>query len=78
MDDTGYKADPKNNDMKELFVSLNLGGSDTGVSSVPEEGKGAAGGGDVSCGTPGVDANAARGPSASQLLLEYRRERKAE
>lgn len=61
MDDIGFKADPKNNDMKELFVGLDIepDAADTGS---------AAGGG---------AAAATAGPSAAQVLLDYRREQKA-
>lgn len=63
MDDIGFKADPKNNDMKELFVGLDI---------AREEGGGASVGG----GGRSQQAAAAAGPSAAQVLLDYRREKK--
>lgn len=67
MDDVGFKSDPKNNDMKKLFVGLDVaeGG---GASS-----KGASGEGGAA--SKGAGA-AVGGPSAAQVLLDYRREKK--
>lgn len=76
MDDTGYKADPKNNDMKELFVALNIAAGNKALSS-DKSGKAASGDGDKAGGSPNENEGRAQGPSASQLLLEYRREKKA-
>lgn len=56
---SGFKADPKNNDMKELFDGLGV----------------AATGGEERLVLGGAGAGAA--PSASQVLLNYRKERKA-
>lgn len=69
MDDIGFKADPKNNDMKELFVGLDIaqGGESAGQTSAAVGGAGAG----------GVAAGAgASGPSAAQTLLDYRRQKK--
>lgn len=66
MDDIGFKADPKNNDMKELFVGLDLA---KGGESAAEHSVGGAGG---SFGAGG----GASGPSAAQTLLDYRRQKK--
>lgn len=57
MDDIGFKSDPKNNDMRELFVGLDVAGG--------ESSKGAS-----------VEEAAVGGPSAAQVLLDYRREKK--
>lgn len=66
MDDIGFKADPKNNDMKELFVGLDI--------AQQEGGEASAGGGGRS--QQAKAAAAAAGPSAAQVLLDYRREKK--
>lgn len=93
MHDSGYKADPKNSDMKELFVGLNLtgGGSppvvaaDAGASATSGDGAGAASWGRGMAGVAlskegGIDVEhqmGTTGPSAAQALLDYRREKKA-
>lgn len=61
LEDSGFKADPKNNDMKELFDGLGVGAT----------------GGQERMGLGGAGAGAGAGPSASQVLLDYRKERKA-
>lgn len=65
MDDVGFKSDPKNNDMKELFVGLDLTKEkkDDDLAETHHR----LGGGGVSN----------DGPSAAQALLNYRREKKA-
>lgn len=62
MDDIGFNADPKNNDMKELFVGLDIapGGESAADTSSAVGGAGVGG----SC------------PSAAQSLLDYRRQKK--
>eukprot|EP00752_Nemacystus_decipiens_P006256 g5641.t1 len=64
MDDIGFKADPKNNDMKELFVGLDIA---QGGESAAE-----------SCSAAGGEAAGSRAsaPSAAQTLLDYRRQKK--
>lgn len=63
MDDIGFKADPKNNDMKELFVGLDIAqGKESVAGASPAVGGGAGAG--------------AAGPSAAQTLLDYRRQKK--
>lgn len=68
MDDIGFKADPKNNDMKELFVGLDI--------AQQEGGGGGASAGGARGSKQGAGAAAAAGPSAAQVLLDYRREKK--
>lgn len=65
MHDIGSKADPKNNDMKELFVGLDI----APAAAASATAVGGAGG--------EAAAAAAAGPSAAQVLLDYRREKKA-
>lgn len=74
MDDVGFKADPKNNDMKELFVGLDLatGGNSAGNEASPA----AAASGEEGAAAP-AEMRAGGGPSAAQALLDYRREKKA-
>lgn len=67
MDDIGFKADPKNNDMKELFVGLDI--AQSGESAAPAGSCSAASGG-------GAAGAGASGPSAAQTLLDYRRQKK--
>lgn len=72
MDDIGFKADPKNNDMKELFVGLDI--AEGGESAAVETPSFAAAGG---AGRGGGAAGAgASGASAAQTLLAYRRQKK--
>lgn len=84
MHDVGFKADPKNNDMKELFVGLDLttGGVGSGVAAVAGDdvaavGSSSSGLSSVSSESNGLAGEAAGGPSAAQVLLDYRREQKA-
>lgn len=83
MDDIGFKSDPKNNDMKELFVGLDLSGATTTTTAAKSGSPstaGAVGGGErggtdeAGAGTGGA---LVAGPSAAQVLLDYRREQKA-
>lgn len=71
MDDVGFKADPKNNDMKELFSGLGFATSgDTAGTDIRTTGQtGTAGSGPGSFSTGRT--------SAAQVLLDYRREKKA-
>lgn len=71
MDDVGFKSDPKNNDMKQLFVCLDL----ASTSGANPGGEGTALGDDGLL-TMGAGSGIAA-PSASQTLLDYRREKKA-
>lgn len=73
MDDIGFKADPKNNDMKELFVGLDLATSSAGKEAPAAAASGEEGG---AAAAP-TEMRAAGGPSAAQALLDYRREKKA-
>lgn len=93
MHDSGYNADPKNNDMKELFVGLNIddggsssvGAADSGASATIGDGADAASWGRGLAGVALSKEGAVgaehqmgtTGPSAAQALLDYRREKKA-
>lgn len=73
MDDIGFKADPKNNDMKELFVGLDLATSSVGEKASPA----AAASGEQEGAAAPAEMRAGGGASAAQALLDYRREKKA-
>lgn len=70
MNNSGYKADPKNNDMKELFVGLDLAAeAEEGGDGIEAKGHGSSSGSGTGGGSGGT--------SAAQALLDYRREQKA-
>lgn len=74
MDDIGFNADPRNNDMKELFVGLDI--AQGGESAA---GAAAGAGAETSCSAAvggGAAGAGASGPSAAQTLLDYRRQKK--
>lgn len=83
MDDIGYKADPKNSDMKELFVGLDLTASGSSGKEAPARAPATGEEGSAAPSAPAAPAalatemRPAGGPSAAQALLDYRREKKA-
>lgn len=93
MHDSGYNADPKNSDMKELFVGLNIddrgsspvGAADAGASATSRDGADVGSSGRGMAGVTFSKKGAidvehqmdTTGASAAQALLDYRREKKA-